>query len=56
MKPTMLTTCNASRCDSFDPAMRNCRESLIVNYHYHSVAPQSSVRSGFYGFKRTLNF
>jgi hypothetical protein len=28
MKPTLLTALNASRHDSFDPAMRSRRESL----------------------------
>jgi hypothetical protein len=36
MKPTILTTCNASRRDSFDPAMRSRRMSLIGNYNYNS--------------------
>jgi len=37
MKPTILTTCNASRCDSFDPAMRSRHMSPIANNNYHSV-------------------
>jgi hypothetical protein len=41
MKPTILTTCNASRRDSFDPAMCSHRVSPIANYHYHSVTFES---------------
>jgi hypothetical protein len=37
MKPTILTTCNAGRRDSFDPATRRPRMSSIANYNYHSV-------------------
>jgi hypothetical protein len=37
MKPTIVTTCNASRRDSFDPAMHRHHMSPIANYHYHSV-------------------
>jgi hypothetical protein len=53
MKPTILTTCNASRRDSFDLARRSRHVSLIANHNYHSVAfedfrancGRSSVRS-----------
>jgi len=41
MKPTILTTCNASRRDSFDPAMRSRHMSLIANYNYHAVTFES---------------
>jgi hypothetical protein len=41
MKPTILTTCNASRRDSFAPAMRSRRMSLIANYNYHSATFES---------------
>jgi hypothetical protein len=41
MKPTIVTTCNASRRDSFDPAMRSRHGSLIANYNYHSVTFES---------------
>jgi len=36
MKPTILTICNASRRDSFNPATRSRRVSPIANYNYHS--------------------
>jgi hypothetical protein len=41
MKPTILTTCNASRRDSFDPATRNRRMSQIADYNYHSATFES---------------
>ena len=41
MKPTILTTCNASRRDSFGPAMRSRHMSLIANYNYHAVTFES---------------
>jgi hypothetical protein len=41
MKPTILTTCNASCRDSFDPAMRSRRMSLITNYNYNSLTFES---------------
>lgn len=37
MKPTILTTCKASRRDSFDLAMRSRHISPIANHNYHSV-------------------
>jgi len=37
MKPTILTTCKASRRDSFDPAMGSRYGSPISNHNYHSV-------------------
>jgi hypothetical protein len=37
MKPTILTTCNASRRGSFDPAMPTRHMPLITNYSYYSV-------------------
>jgi hypothetical protein len=37
MKPTILTTCKASRRDSFDPAMGSRHGSPISNDNYHSV-------------------
>ena len=37
MKPTILTTCNASRRDSFDPEMGSHPRSPIANHNYHSV-------------------
>jgi hypothetical protein len=41
MKPTILTTCNTSRRDSFDPAMHSRRMSRIANYDYHSATFES---------------
>jgi hypothetical protein len=41
MKPTILTTCKASRRDSFDPAMGSRHMSLIANHNYHSVTFES---------------
>jgi hypothetical protein len=41
MKPTILTNCNTSRRDSFRPATRSGRMSLIANYNYHSVTFES---------------
>jgi hypothetical protein len=41
MKPTILTTCNASRRHSFDPAMSSRRMSLIANYNYNSLTFES---------------
>jgi hypothetical protein len=37
MKPTILTTSNAGRRDSFDPSTRRPRLASIANYNYHSV-------------------
>ena len=37
MKPTLLTTCKASRRDSFDPKMGRCHRSPIGNHNYHSL-------------------
>lgn len=37
MKPTILTTCKASRRGSFDPAMGSRHGSPIANHNYHSV-------------------
>jgi len=41
MKPTPLTTCNASRRNSFDHTMPR-RPSPITDYNYHSVAFEES--------------
>jgi hypothetical protein len=41
MKSTILTTCNASRRDSFDPAMRSRHMSQIADYNCHSVTFES---------------
>jgi hypothetical protein len=41
MKPTILTTCNATRRGSFDPAMQSRHTSRIANYNYHSVTFES---------------
>jgi len=41
MKPTILTTCKASRRGSFDPAIRSRHGSSIANYNYHSVTFES---------------
>jgi hypothetical protein len=41
MKPTPLTTCNASRRDSFDHTMRG-RRSPITDYNYHSISLEHS--------------
>jgi hypothetical protein len=37
MKPTISTTCKASRRDSFDSAIRSRHGSPIANHNYHSV-------------------
>ena len=37
MKPTILTTCKASRRDSFDPVMGSRHMSPIANNNHHSV-------------------
>jgi hypothetical protein len=37
MKPTILTTCNASRRGSFDTSMRSCHIQLVADYNYHAV-------------------
>ena len=41
MKPTISTTCNTSRHDSFDSAMGSRPVSPIANYNYHSVTFES---------------
>jgi hypothetical protein len=41
MKPTILTACDASRRDPFDPAIRSRRMSLIANYNYNSLTFES---------------
>jgi hypothetical protein len=41
MKPTILTTCKASRRDSFDPVMSTRHGSPIANYNYDSVTFES---------------
>jgi len=42
MKPTTLTTANASRRrDAINPAMRSRHVSLIADYNYHSVTFES---------------
>jgi hypothetical protein len=40
MKPTILTTCNASHRDSFNPATRD-RMSLVANCNYQSLTFES---------------
>jgi hypothetical protein len=37
MRPTISTTCEASRRDSFDPEMGSRPRSSIANHNYHSV-------------------
>jgi hypothetical protein len=37
MKPTILTTCKASRRESFDSTMGSRHGSPISNHNYHSV-------------------
>src|SRR5207247_1377899 len=41
MKPTILTTCNASRDGSFDPARRSRQMPRIANCNYDSVTFES---------------
>ena len=41
MKPTILTTCNASRDGSFDPARRSRQMPRNANCNYHSVTFES---------------
>jgi hypothetical protein len=41
MKPTILTTCNARRRGSFDPAKCSRQMPLIASYNYHSVTFES---------------
>ena len=37
MKPTILTTCKASRRDSFDPEVDSRHRSPIANHNYNSI-------------------
>jgi hypothetical protein len=42
MKPTLLTTYDASRRDLSSPTTRKSRQSLITDYNYHSGTPEHS--------------